>query len=169
MLLKGRLAELMAIVEPKLYHKHVSYNNFKGKAMLYIKITKALYNILKSTLWFYQKLKADPQKYGFIVNPYNPCVANAIINEKQMAMTWHVDDLKVSHRDPVEITKFANYLAVMYGDALTVHRGQVHDYLEMDLDYSRKGKVGISMVKYINRILTGVLEELGSAAATPAE
>ena len=64
--------------------------------MLYVNMPKALYGMLKSALWFYQKLKADLQKYGFIVNPYNPCVANTIINGKKMTVTWHVDDLKVS-------------------------------------------------------------------------
>jgi len=79
MLLNGRLTESMTLVEPKLYHKHVQYNNSKGEAMLYVKMTKALYSILKSALWFYQKLKVDLKKYGFIVNPYDCYVANAII------------------------------------------------------------------------------------------
>ena len=72
-----------------------------------------------------------------------------------MTVMWHVDDLKVSHKDPAEITKFANYLAVIYGEKLTVHRGQVHDYLGMDLDYTTKGKVGVSMSKYVYKILEG--------------
>ena len=75
---------------------------------------------------------------------------------------WHVDE-KVSHEDPAEITKFANYLAVIYGDALTMYRGQVHNYLRMNLDYSRKGKVEIGIIKYVNSILMGFLEELGAA------
>ena len=85
-----------------------------------------------------------------------------------MTVTWRVEDLKVSHEDPVEITKFANYLAVIYGVKLTVHRGLVHNYLGMDLDYTAKGKVGISMIKYVNKILEEFLEELGASAATPA-
>ena len=85
-----------------------------------------------------------------------------------MAVTWYVDDLKVSHDDPVEITKFANYLAVIYGEKLTVHRGLVHDYIAMDLDYTTKGKVGISMIKYVDKMLEGFLEKLVTSAATPA-
>ena len=72
------------------------------------------------------------------------------------------------HEDPAEITKFANYLAVIYGEKLTVHRGLVHDYLGMDLDYTTKGKVGVSMIKYVDKILEAFSEELGSPAATPA-
>ena len=57
--------------------------------------------------------------------------------------------------DPAEITKFANYLDIIYGEKLTVHRGKVHNYLGMDLDYSKKGKVGIGMIRYLSNILTG--------------
>jgi hypothetical protein len=32
-----------------------------------------------------------------------------------------------------------------------------------------KGKVGVSMIKYVDKILEGFLEELGVPAATPAE
>ena len=92
----------------------------------------------ESALWFYKKLKVDLEAYGFTINPYNPCVANAMIRGKQMTVTWHVDGLKVSHEDPAEITQFANYLAVIYGEVLTVHRGKIHDYLGMDLDYMAK-------------------------------
>ena len=74
----------------------------------------------------------------------------------------------MSHEDPAEITKFANYLAVIYGKALTVHRGKIHDYLGIDLDYTTKGKVGVSMIKYVDKILEGFSEELGAPAATPA-
>ena len=85
-----------------------------------------------------------------------------------MTVTWHVDDLKVSHKDPAEITKFANYSAVIYGKALTVHRGKIHNYLGMDLDYTTKGKVGVSMIKYVDKILEVFLEELVAPAATTA-
>ena len=80
MLLKGKLAKLMTLVEPKLYHQHVRYNNQKGEAILYVKMSKALYGILKSALWFYKKLKKDLEAYGFVINPYDPCVANSMMN-----------------------------------------------------------------------------------------
>ena len=117
--------------------------------------------MLKSALWFYKKLKVDLDHYGFVINPYDPCVANTMINGKQMTVAWHLDDLQVSHADPAEITKFANYLAVIYGEKLTVHRGLVHDYLGMDLDYTTKGKVVISMIKYVDKILEGFFGRIG--------
>ena len=92
MLLRGRLAELMVLVDPKLYRQHVRYTP-NGDGRLYVKLSKALYGMLKSALWFYEKLRKDLEAYGFKVNPYDPCVANADINGSQMTVTWHVDDL----------------------------------------------------------------------------
>ena len=49
-----------------------------------------------------------------------------------------------------------------------VHRGLLHGYLGMDLDYTAKGKVGVSIIKYVDKILKGFLEEVGSSAAMSA-
>ncbi len=46
MRLDGQLAKLMVLVEPKLYRKHVRYLS-KGEAVLYVCITRALYDMLK--------------------------------------------------------------------------------------------------------------------------
>ena len=38
------------------------------------------------------------EKEGFKVNPCNICVANRNINGSQQTVTWHVNDVKVSHK-----------------------------------------------------------------------
>ena len=89
-----------------------------------------------------------------------------MINGHQMTVTWHIDDLKVSHKDPFEITRFATYLSSIYGKKLSVKRGKVHDYLGMDLDYTKKGSVKVSMVRYTGKVLRGFPEKvLGSATS----
>ena len=55
--------------------------------------------MLESAMLFYKKLKKDLESIGFKFNPYNPCVANCIINGKQHTVCWHVDDIKSSHVD----------------------------------------------------------------------
>ena len=109
-------------------------------------MNKALYGLLQSALLFYKKLRRDLEEYGFVINPYDPCVENAMIYGHQMTVAWHVNDLKVSHKDPFEITKFATYLSSIYGKKLSVKKDKVHDYLGMDLDYTEKGSVKVSMV-----------------------
>ncbi len=101
MLLKDHLAELMVQVDTQLYRKLVIYDK-NNQALLYIKLSKAIYDLLKTALLFYKKLVEDLKNYKspFTINPYNPCVANATINGKQMTITWHIDDLKVSHVNP---------------------------------------------------------------------
>ncbi len=111
MILKGKLAELMVQVAPNLYRKYITVDR-KGTTILYVKIQKAMYGLLRSALLFYyRKLVADLESAGFKINPYDPCVANKTVNETQMTVCWHVDDLKVSHIDPDEVTKFGDWLS----------------------------------------------------------
>ena len=37
---------------------------------------------------------------GFIINSYDPCVANKNIGGHQMTVTCYVDNLKISHKSP---------------------------------------------------------------------
>jgi len=55
MVLKGRLAELMVQVALNLYRKYITVDR-KGTAILYVKMQKALYGLLRSALLFYNKL-----------------------------------------------------------------------------------------------------------------
>ena len=52
--LGGKLAELLVLVEPKLYSEYVRHPN--GHVELYVCMTKTLYGMLKSAMWFYKKL-----------------------------------------------------------------------------------------------------------------
>ena len=105
---------------------------------------------------------------GFEVNPYDPCVANKVINGSQMTVTWHVDDLKISHKESDEVTKFITELGKRYDNDLTVHRGKVHSYLGMHFDYGTKGTVKISMIPYTKKIIDDFPEPVTSTAPTPA-
>ena len=114
MLLCGPLSELMVMVDPVLYKDVITYNS-KGQALMYVRMNKALYGMLKSALQFYLKFRSDIEAYGFKVNFYDPCASNVDLNGHQITVTWHVDDLKVSHKDPFEVTNFAHYLSLQYG------------------------------------------------------
>ena len=81
MQMNGTLAELMAKTDPKLYRKYLV--DKKDKNVLYLRLQKALYCMMKSALLFYQKLVSELRSMGFIINPYDPCVANKIVNGKQ--------------------------------------------------------------------------------------
>ena len=75
---------------------------------------EGLYGMLRSALLFYNKLQQDLETKDFIINLYDPCIANKMINGHQMTVVWHVDDLKISHKHPWEVTKMILWLSQIY-------------------------------------------------------
>ena len=74
MKIKGKAADYLILADPRLYRKFVLIEN--GQTVLYAEITKALYGQLKAALLFYKKFVKDIQSIGFVLNPYDLCVAN---------------------------------------------------------------------------------------------
>ncbi len=44
----------------------------KGTKLLYVKLQKALYGLMRASLLFYTKLQREFEAYGLQVNPYAP-------------------------------------------------------------------------------------------------
>ena len=101
--LRGKLAELMVATAPEIYKKYVSVNR-KGELFLYVKALNALHGIMKVALLFYIKFVKNLKSIGFELNPYDPCMANKIVDGAQLTVVWHVNDLKVSHVDAGLVT-----------------------------------------------------------------
>ena len=167
MLLCCRLAELMVKVDPSLYRKYITTSK-KGVLMLYVKLTKALYRLLRSALLFYKKIRGDLEGLGFKINPYDPCVANKDINGEQLTVVWHVDDLKVSHKDENVVLAFCVKMSQLYGSSTKSSRGKVYNFLGMDLDWSRDGVFIVSMIKYLQKVIKDFPEEICATRATQA-
>ena len=74
------------MVYKKLYPKYVTYDR-KGNVMLYVEINKAFYGLLQSALIFYKKLRKDLDTYGVVINTYDLCGANYMIESHQMKVT----------------------------------------------------------------------------------
>ena len=108
------------------------------------------------------------ESMGFEMNPYDPFIANKMVKGKQMTIIWHVDDLKISHRDGLEITKIIKRLRKIYGD-IKVKRGKQHHYLGMELDFKNDGKVQVLIIQYVDEIIKNFPEKIGtSTTSTPA-
>ena len=62
------------------------------------------------------------------MNKYNMCVAKKETKGRhQLTMLWHIDDLKISCKDKLDVTHLICYLKQIYGDKIAVHRGgEVH-------------------------------------------
>ena len=167
MVFRGRLAELMAEVAPKLYRKYIILGK-NGEPLLYVKLKKALYGLLQSALLFYKKLVADLKADGFELNPYDPCVANKMVNGKQLTVAWHVDDLKISHFEEAEVDRLISYLKSIYGENLSEQEGPVVDYLGTHYYYPGDGTVQMSQIPYIDKIFEDFPEQITSTKSTPA-
>ncbi len=168
MRLVGPLADLLAKVDPDLYSKYIEVEN--GKAVIYVRLDKALYGTLQAAKLFWEDLSGHLVTHGFVLNPYDECVANKQINGQQCTIVWHVDDLKVSHADEAVVTEILAILSKRYGKEapLTFTRGKVHDYLGMTLDYTQAGKVAIRMDDYTQDIVGEARDDMAGVANTPA-
>jgi hypothetical protein len=51
-----------------------------------------------ASLLYYRKFTNSLMSVGFKINPFDPCVANKIVDGTQMTICFHVDDCKLSHR-----------------------------------------------------------------------
>ena len=106
----------------------------------------------KPKTWEPREIIVECTSYGLQINPYGPYLANNMVSNKQMEVVWHVDDLKVSHINRFEITKFAGYGSIIYGK-LTVHSKKVYDYLGIYIDYSEQGTVNLFVIKYLDIVV----------------
>jgi hypothetical protein len=113
-----------------------------------------------ASLLYYRKFVKSLTDIDFIINPYDPCVANKIIEGEQMTSCFHVDDCKLGHRKKKVMDLMIGHLQQEYDSifedgsgAMTVSRGKIHKYLDMTLDYSVPGQVKITMLDYVDEIL----------------
>jgi hypothetical protein len=87
-------------------------------------------------------------------------------------IVFHVDELKSSHKSKSVNDKFEKWFNSMYckHGKVTATRGQIHDYLGMELDYRKQEELKISMTKYVKNMLNDFPVKLGKkdVAKTPA-
>jgi hypothetical protein len=156
----GVLVDIMVEIAPDVYKSYVSRDK-KGMKQLLVQFQNALYGTMVASLLYYLKFVKSLTDVGFIINPYDMCVANKIIEGKQMTICFHVDDCKLSHRKKKVMDTIIEYLCEEYESIfedgtgeMTVSRGKIHKYLGMTLDYTFCGQVRITMFDYVEEILT---------------
>jgi hypothetical protein len=82
------------------------------------------------------------------------------VNRKQITICFHVDDCKISHESTKVVDELIDWLRAEYESTfkdgsgeMKVHRGKVHKYLGMFLDFSYKGQCCVTMYDYLDGIL----------------
>ena len=168
MKIRGALVDMLVQIAPEIYKDFVSYE--RGQKILYVQVLKAIYGMLQSALLFYKKIRNDLIEYGFEINPYDPCVANKMVNGKQLTVVWHVDDLKASHKMKSVVDQFIEWVKKKYGSIgeVKVVYGLRHVYLGMNFDFSINGSIKIDMTDYVKDMLEEYPENLKGKSKTPA-
>ena len=170
--IRGVLVDILVDIAPDVYKSYVTTDK-KGIKQLLVQCQNALYGTMVASLLYYRKFVKSLESIGFELNPYDPCVANKMIDGEQMTICFHVDDCKLSHRKPAVMDRMISWLRNEYENifedgtgAMAVSRGKVHKYLGMTLDYSVRGQVKITMLDYVEEILTAFDKADPKAAGT---
>ena len=156
--LEGESADIMCKVDSS-YTKYITYNK-KGKPVLYMQLEKALYGCLQSAIRWYETFVSKLESMGFKINPYDPCVANAIIEGSQCTICWYVDDTKISHSNPDVVTKVINEMESAFGK-MEVKRGKHHTFVGMDFLLTEDRKLSITMRDYVEECIEAFKEAGG--------
>ena len=160
----GESADFLIKVSPETYENYVVTE--KGRSVLYLVLKKALYGCVKSALLFWEDLSGKLIKRGYILNPYDRCVANKVINGSQMTIIWHVDDLKMSHVSEEVLDNKVKWLESLYGP-LVGTKGNHHTYLGIDMSFTNQ-KLQVSMVGYLHEIVEEFPYKIVGKVTTPA-
>jgi hypothetical protein len=137
--IRGILVDTLLEIAPEAYKSYVSQDK-KGNKQFMVQCQNALYGTMVASLLYYRKFVKSLTDINFIINPYDPCVANKIIEGEKMTICFHVDDCKLSHCKNTVMDRIIGYLRREYesifedgSGAMRVSRGKIHKYLGMTL------------------------------------
>ena len=167
------IVKLTGIAVDVLCRANNSYQKFvsleKGRKVIYLKLERALYGCIQSALLWYNTFVTKLKKDGFVLNRYDPCVANKQINGSQCTVCWYVDDTKISHLNPNVVTNVIESLESVFGK-MTVDRGKIHKFVGMNFEILDNGRLKIMMKEYLDECIESFEEIDGvivSKALTP--
>ena len=68
----------------------------KGNKVLTLQCLNAIYGTMVASLLYYNKFCRTLKRNNFVINTYDRCTANPMVDGKQQTILWHVDDCKIS-------------------------------------------------------------------------
>ena len=153
---EGQFVDIMVEVNPD-FAESVRYE--KGKKVLYCRILKALYGMIESALLWYNMFADVLMQEGFKINKIDKCVANKIVDGKQLTIGWYVDDNIVGGQTKA-VTDLIEKINKRF-PGLTIQRGKKLEFLGIDFYFRGDGKVDVGTVPYIKQMIKDLEEELG--------
>ena len=152
---EGIMVEMICEINPSYYNTTI-WSKDRKKKDLYGRLIKAVYGTLLGEIIFYSKLSKYLIDHGLIQNKYDMFTFNKMVNGEQIAVQFHVDDLKVSHKDQAVLEDFLSNLRNKFGqeDELTENKGLVHECLGIIIDYSIPQKVVFAVFDYLKDVIS---------------
>jgi hypothetical protein len=139
----------------------------KGKKVLYVQLLKAIYSCITLALLWYNVFRSTLEEMGFVLNPYNPCVANAVIEGSQCTIAWYVDDMKILHADPNIVTMIIGKLEERF-EKMTLTRRKEHTFLGMNTKYTTEQTAIVTMRSYLEEAIIESGLDVTHSVTTPA-
>ena len=94
--------------------------------------------------------------WGFVMNPYEPCLWNKVVKKHQLSLLFHIDNIVTSDKKNEIVTLFIRKVKAEYGklelEALKICRGLVHEYLGQTVDFTIEGDVRFSQYDFIRKL-----------------
>jgi len=137
-----------------------------GRQVLYVQLLKALYGCVVSALLWYELFSGYLKEMGFEINPYDSCIANKIIDNKQCTIAWYVDDMKISHVNQDVVTQIIQDIEKKFGK-MSVTRDHKHKLLGMDRNFKHDCTVTVQMKDYLQESMDESGLNITHEAATP--
>ena len=83
--IRGVLVDILVGISPDFYKLHVTTDK-KGLKQLIVQCQNALYGTMVESLLYYRNFTKSLTDVGFKINPYDPCVANNMVNGQHMTI-----------------------------------------------------------------------------------
>lgn len=103
------------------YRKYVSTKN--NECVLCVMLNSGLCGTLQGALLWCKLLRTKLINYSFKINPYDLFFANKELEGSQYTIIFHVDDAKISHKNPGALTDVINMLQTDFGK-MVISRGK---------------------------------------------
>ena len=103
------LVDLLLEIDPEFYGPFVTTDK-RGENVIIVKCINAIYGTMVASLLYHKNFLNKLKKTGLKLNPYDPCVENRLVNNKQKTICFHLDDCKLSHQDIRLNDEFINTL-----------------------------------------------------------
>jgi len=130
-----------------------------------VKLLKALYGCVQSSLLWYRHLKSSLESIGFEANAKDDCVFNLNRDGYQCTACVHVDDVLLTCSNNYVLDCVILDINNLYKET-TVRRGKSLPYLGMLFDFSEPGVAMVSMDQYVSDFLKEY--EVSGTASSPA-